>query len=435
MLKHPVNVCTRDVFPGTTLTCLQTDKFKTGVFSIYLISKLSRESAASTALLPLVLRRGTSELPDMECIAAVLDELYGTRIEPLVRKKGELHCIGFYADFPDDRYIPGGESLLEKVIELAGDMLLSPDTRDGLLREDYIESEKSNLIDDIRAAINDKRGYSIDSLISEMCHEEDYGVNRLGSEESACIITRESLTAHYRHLLANSRIEAFYCGGAEPERVESALRAALGGLPERDDIAIPETRIVLYPAGDSPRRFTQAHDVSQGQLAVGFRMGKAMKTCPDYPAMMVFNAVYGWGETSKLFLNVRERLSLCYYAGSMMDTHKGVMIVSSGVGLSNLEAALAEILAQLDNVKKGDVGDNEFLTAKQAVVTALKLALDSPGGLLNRYFDSRIASVPYDPIELLDKVEAVTIGRVVDTASEIQPDSIFFLTGKEGGCV
>ena len=427
----------KEPLQGVGLTCIQTDKFKTGCLTINIISGLARETAAYNALLPQVLRRGAEKHPDMDSIAAALDELYGARIEPMVRKKGELHSIGFYADFPDDRFIPGAReakparSILEETAALLGELLLSPCMDDGLLRADYIESEKSNLIDDIRAAINDKRGYSIDRLVEEMCAGEPYGVSKLGSEDEARKITPETLTAHYNNLIRSSRIEAFYCGCADPEAAEAALVLALGALPKREIAAAPKTGVALRPPQSPPRRFTEELDVTQGKLTVGFRLGEAMET-PSYPVMMVFNAVYGGSLTSKLFMNVRERLSLCYYASSMLDKHKGVMLVASGVDFSKIDTALEEMLAQLDNVKKGEVSDWELAAAKSYIITSLQLAMDRSGGLEEMYFDSSVSAIPYDPMGLCAEIESVTTESVTRFASGIEPDSIFTLTGKDG---
>lgn len=430
-------VSTDIIFPGVKLTCINTDKFKTGCLTVNFICKLDRATASSAALLPHVLRRGSAEHPDMQSIASALDELYGARVEPIVRKKGELQCIGFYTDFPDDRYIPReGEhprdtGILEETASLLGGLLLSPDLHDGLLRTDYIEGEKSNLIDDIRAGINDKRGYSIDRLLEEMCADEPFGVSKLGSEEEAQKITPETLTEYYRDLISTAPVEAFYCGTAEPTRVADALREAFSGFPERIVTEAPNTGVALYPAGDSPRRFTEELDVTQGKLTVGYRLGKAMDN-PDYPAMMVFNAVFGGCVTSKLFLNVRERLSLCYYAGSILERQKGVMLVASGVDFANFETALDEITAQLENIKRGDVSDWELTSAKRAVITSIRLAMDRPGGLEDLFFDSSVSAVPYDPDELCDGVGAVTLDGVIELASDIMLDSVYCLTGKGG---
>jgi len=375
----------------------------------------------------------------MERLSGALDELYGARVEPTVRKKGELHCIGFYADFPDDRYIPAGESVLERTAALMGGVMLSPVMKDGLLLADYVESEKNNLIDDIRAAINDKRDYSTIRLIEEMCAGEAFAVRKLGGEEEARAITPESLTRHYYSIMADSRAEAFYCGSAEPERVASALRDALmsqhtalgQGAAPGQGVPAPKTQVLLYPKTDAPRRFTESLDVTQGKLAVGFRLGKAMER-PNYPALMVFNSVYGGSVTSKLFLNVRERLSLCYYASSVIEKHKGLMIVASGVEFSNFDTALDEIFAQLEHVKNGKISEWELTSAKRYVITSIKAAMDRPGSLEDLYFDRTIAPVPYDPAELCDAIEAVTLDQVVESAAEINPDTIYTL--RDEGC-
>ena len=432
---HTVHV--GSVFPGVNLTCVQTDKFKTGCLSINLISSLSHNTAAQLALMPRVLRRGSDELADMERISSALDDLYGARIEPTVRKKGELHCVGFHVDFPDGRFIPDGSLLLEKTVSLASGILLSPVMQDNLMRQDYIDSEKKNLIDDIRAGINDKRSYSIDRLLENMCENEAYSINRLGSEADAGAITPESLTAQYRKQLTDSKVELLYCGSADPARVTDALHSALHSLPGRKDLKTPETEIVLYPPHDTPRRISETLDVSQGKLAAGFRLGKAMRNVPDYPAMMVFNAVYGSGVTSKLFVNVREKLALCYYASSIIDKHKGVMVVSSGVEFSKFDIALDEIVAQLGHVKRGDISTDELLSAKRSITTSIQSAMDRPSGLLELYFDSSLAAVRYDPDKLCDMVSAVTLERVVEVASEIEMDTVYFLRGEasEGAAI
>ena len=414
---------------GVSLTCINTSKFKSSCITINLLCELNRDTAAMNALLPRVLRRGSASLPDMESIIAALDDLYGVRIEPIIRKKGEVHCIGLYVDFPDDRYIPNRESVLEKAISIAGEILLSPAKQDGVLRYDYVESEKSNLIDDIRAAINDKRGYSVDRLLEEMCSGEAFGISKLGSEEEALKITAAELTAYYRKVLENSRIEIFYCGSADSARVKSAIESTFLSLPERENAQVPKTNIIFSPPTDTPRRFTESLDVSQGKLTVGFRMGEAMKD-PDYPALMLFNALYGGSVSSKLFLNVRERLSLCYYASSMIDKHKGIMIVSSGVEFSNFDTALDEILAQLVCIKNGDISEWEFTSAKRYVITSIKSALDRLGGLEELYFDSVIYSIHYDPAGLSDMIEKATLEQVVRLASGIKTDSVYMLTGE-----
>ncbi|MGE4483529.1 MAG: M16 family metallopeptidase [Oscillospiraceae bacterium] len=418
----------RQIKDGVFLTCVRTQKFKTGVLSATMIAPLSKEAASKNALLPRVLRRGTALHPNMESLAAALDELYGARIEPVVRKKGEVQLAGFYADFVDDYFVPAGEQILEKTAALIGEMLLTPATSGGMLIGDYVDSERSNLIDEIKAAVNDKRQYAVTKLIELMCQGESYGVTRLGSESSAKKITAAGLTKHYREMIASCPIEVFYCGGADSERVERAVLYALAALPRAGKGEMPHTEVRLEPVKPEPRYFTEELDVTQGKLSIGFRLGEVMRT-PDYASVMAMNSVFGGSVTSKLMENVREKLSLCYYASSMIEKHKGIMLVSSGIEFSKYEEALSEIMHQLDAVKSGDFTDDELQSAKRSVITGLKTVMDNPRRIEDYFIDAVFTEVRSTPEELAELVGKVTNKDVIKAASGIKTDAVYFLKG------
>jgi predicted Zn-dependent peptidase len=364
----------------------------------------------------------------MESISKSLDLLYGARIEPTARKKGELQCVGFYCDFIDDDFVPEGERILERTSSLLGEMLLSPHTHGGILTADNVAVEKKNLIDEIRAGVNDKRRYVVDRLTESMCSGEAFGVNRLGTESAVSAITPMALTNHYKSLIASADIRVFYCGMAEPERVTAAVREALAGIPRDRGYKQYGTDVRLTPVSDTVREFTERLDVSQGKLTMGYRLGETMLT-PNYAALSVFNAVFGGSVTSKLFLNVREKRSLCYYASSVIERHKGVMIVSSGVEFSKADEARREITAQLDAIRAGDFSDWELTSAKRAVTTGIKSALDRPSGIEDQFFDRDLLRIPYTPDEMAALSDGVTRDEVIAIANSVVPDATYFLTG------
>ena len=423
-------VVRKEFMPSTTLTYVHTDKFKTCCLSVSLIAPLSAETASLNALLPRVLMRGSATYPDMASINAHLDMLYGARVVPMVRKKGECHCIGFLADFIDDDFVPKGEKVLEKVCDLVGELLLSPRTHGGLLTGEYVESEKKNLADEIRAAINDKRTYAVERLFELMCPDEAFGVSRLGDLTRVEAITASSLTRHYKKLLPQARVEIFYCGSRPIERVEGALHRAFAAMPRAAKAVPAATDVRISPVKDTPRVFTDKMEVTQGKLSLGFRLGEIM-LAPNYPALMVFNAVYGGAVTSKLFENVREKLSLCYYASSRIEKHKGVMAVTSGVEFSKFEEAKSEILHQLDLMKQGEISDFELVAARRAVITSIKATLDSPIGLEDLCFDYRLAEISITPDEMAALCDSVTREELVRIANSTRLDAVYYLTGKE----
>jgi predicted Zn-dependent peptidase len=417
----------KTIMPNVDLTCITTDKFKTGYITINFITPLSKSSAAKNALLFRVLRRGTLNYPDMESISARLDSLYGAAVETVTRKKGEAQCVGLAADFIDDDFVPGGENILENTIALMGEMILSPATHGGLLTSEYVDSEKVNLIDSIKSLKNDKINYAVDLMVKSMCQDEAYSVSRLGTESTVAQITPQSLTKHYKELIASSKVEIIYVGSGSMSRVEMALLNALSALPRRNEVIPAVTDVVLTPKKPG-NEVTDRMDVNQGKLTIGYRLGKSMLS-PNYAALMVFNAVFGGAVTSKLFMNVREKLSLCYYASSIIEKHKGIMIVYSGVDSSNFSKALDEITRQLNAVKAGEITPWELDSAKKSVVTSLKSRLDSAPGLEDIYFDNAVAGIGISPEELAVLAEAVTAEEVSAIASQTELDTIHYLTG------
>ena len=423
-----MNISRTEIMPGVWLSYLHSDKFKTACMSLSLLTQLSRDTAAMNAVLPYVLRRGTTRYGDMEAISARLDELYGTAIEPVVRRIGEIQCIGFYVSLPEPAYLPGKQNILHDVASLLGEMLLSPATRGGLLLPGYVDSEKEKLLDVIRGRINEKRSYSLQRCIEEMCCYEDFAVGRLGGEAECQAIHYQKLTKHYRRLLQVSPIEIFYCGQSAEARIVSALKDALMTLPRGEIDYSMGTEIRMNAVEAQPRLVREALNVTQGKLVMGFRLGDCMDE-PDIAALNVFNCAFGAGSTSKLFMNVREKLSLCYYASSIVDVHKGLLLVASGIEFDKFDAAKDEIFAQLEAMKRGEISEEELHSARSGVASDLRSLTDSQGELEGYYLSQALDGAGCSPLELAELVEQVTKEDVVAVANSVECDLIYFLEG------
>lgn len=419
-----------EIMPGVWLTCITTDKFKSGCLSVNMITQLTRETASLNALVPMVLRRGCKSYPDLESFAGRLDDLYGAGISPTVRKIGEIQTVGLIADFVDDRYLPEETDLFAQVLDLAAEMLLEPVREKGLLSESYVESEKEKQLDRLRSRINDKRSYALQRIIECMCDYEDYAISRLGDEETTENITAKSLTDRWMTLLETAPMEVFYMGGKGFKEVKKMLRKAFRDLPRGELDFDIGTDIRMNTVEPKARMFTEELAVTQGKLSMGFRLGEIMDD-PDYAALYVLNALYGGSVTSKLFMNVREKLSLCYYASSMCDVNKGVMFVYSGIDFDKYDAAYNEILAQLDAVKAGDFTEEELDAARQAVAAELRTYMDSERDLEHYWLSRNLRGEECDPMEMSAMVEAVTRGDILHAAQGIVLDAVYFLQGSE----
>ena len=415
---------------GVYLNYLQSFKFKTACMSLTMLTQLNRETAAMNALIPYVLRRGTVQYPDMDAVSARLDELYGTAIEPAVRRMGEIQCVGFFASFPEEDFLPAEQNIMKNTAELMGQFLLSPNTKGGLFRPEYVDSEREKMLDTIRSRLNDKRSYAVTRCMEEMCCYEDFAVSALGSEEECENIRYKKLTQRYRTLLQTSPIEIVYCGRSLKSDVVEALKEALYTLPRGEIDCDIGTDIRMNAVEETPRYFEEEMDVTQGKLVMGFRLGKVMEE-PDFAALNVFNAVFGSGSTSKLFMNVREKLSLCYYASSAINTHKGLMLVSSGIDFDKLEKVKAEVFAQLEEIKNGRISEDEFTSAISGVASELRSYMDIPSALESFYLSQILRGLDYGPSEMAQLVREVTREQVIEIANSVECDMIYFLKGKE----
>ena len=415
----------QEIGDNVFLTCVPSEKFKTSFLSAQLVVPLRRQTAGQGALLVNVLSRGTARCPDMAALGRELDMLYGAQLEPTVRKKGENQLVGFAASCIDDQYLPSGERLLEPLTDLLGEMLCAPALRCGHFNEDYFASERENLADLIRSEVNDKRVYASRRLMAVMCADEPYGISRLGTAQDAEAITLDALEEYYHTILPQARLELFYCGSASKKRATGAFQRALAALPRGPYLPLPP--ILHRNAPEQCRVVTEEMDVTQGKLCIGYRTSSS-----DAPASMMMNTMFGGGTSSKLFVNVREKMSLCYYADSVYHRKKGLITVSSGIGFDNYSRALETIAAQLDALRRGDWQDWEFQAAQNCLCSALRAIEDSPGALED-YLMGQAATDSAESIEnLLSGIQSVTPGQIMEAAAAVRPDTVYFLKGKEG---
>lgn len=414
----------QQIMDNVYLTYIPSEKFKTSFLSAQMVVPMAKETAALNALLVNVLSRGTVNFPDMAAISRRLDELYGARLEPVVRKKGDNQVFGFLASCVDDRLLPDSEHILESLADLLGELFTNPATRKGRLRGDYLESERANLADLIRSDVNDKRSYAARRLIEEMCAGEPYGLRRLGTAAEVEKISLQKLNSHYQLILPRARMELYYCGCASQQRVVGMMRRAFAALPRHNAMEIAPTLRGAMPS--ECRYVEESMDVTQGKLCIGFRTDSQ-----DIAATMLMNAMYGGTSNAKLFLNVREKLSLCYYAGSSNHWKKGLITVSSGIEFENYQRAVDEILAQLDALKNGEWEDWELEGARSALRNSFRAVEDSAGAMED-FSIGQIATGGEETLPGLSAaIEEVTPERIRAAAAAVRPDTIYFLKNKE----
>ncbi len=415
---------TINLLPGVTLRCHTDHRFKQGALSLQLVRPMCAEEAAMNALLPAVWLRGTGKHPDLRAITLHLDDLYGASVSALVRRVGDYQTTGLYCSFMEDRFAMAGDQILGPMIEFLGELLLCPVLEGDALCRDFVEGEKKNLISTIESERNDKRVYASAQLLKTMCKADSFSVPRLGTVERAAAIDGASLYRHHQRIVKESPVELFYVGSREPQEVAALLRPLFEGI-ERAPLAMP-AQMPFGDAGGSQR--VEEMEVSQSQLCMGF-VTPITNRHADFAAMQVLNTVFGAGMTSKLFMNVREKMSLCYSVGSGYYGTKGIVTVSAGIDAEKESVARQEILRQLDACKAGDITTQELEAAKEAILSGLRGIHDSPGAIESYYSTGALSGMLRPPEEYRKAVEAVTRETAQAAAQTLALHTDYFLKG------
>lgn len=415
---------TIELFPGVTLRCCRDDRFKQGVLSLQFLRPMCREEASLNALLPAVLLRGCKSAPDMRSITLRLDDLYGASMGALVRRTGDIQSTGLSCGFIDDRFTLDGDTIFAPMLAFLEEILLDPVTVDGVFSPEYVASEKQNLIWTMEAQRNDKRTYAANQLLKQLCRDDSYGIPRLGEIPDVEAITSESLYAHYRKVLEESPVHVFYVGSAQAEAVAEALKPMLKKLAKAP-IRLPAQTGVKTGSFTEQEEFL---DVAQGKLGMGYVTPITLRD-PRYAAMQVCNTIFGAGMTSKLFMQVREKMSLCYDIGSGFHGSKGIMTVSAGIEFHKKDIVQQEIIHQLQEILDGNISAEELAAAKEALLSMLRSYHDSPGAIEGYYASAAISGIGMDTRQFMAAVEAVELSHVIEAAKTLQLQSVYFLRG------
>ena len=415
---------TTQILPGITLRTFTDHRFKQGFMSLQLIRPMCHQEAALNALLPAILLRGCKTNPDLRSITQRLDDLYGAAVGSMVRRVGDYQTCGLCCNFMDEKYAMPGDRLLEPMIAFMGELLLEPVTKDGIFLDDYVESEKRNLLAAIEAQKNDKRMYASQQLLSHLCKNDSFSVPRFGTAQQVSATTASGLWEHYQNILKTSPIEIFYGGTAEHTTMVRLLTDLLKKLPR--------TTIQLPPQSGyrpcEPGTYTEQLDVNQGKLCLGFISPITLRD-PEFAAMQVCNTVFGGGMTGKLFAVIREKMSLCYDISSTYHGSKGMITVSAGIDFDKQEQVVQEIVHQLQLCREGQITDLELTSAKQAIISQLKSTHDSPGAIENYYGTVALSGLALSPAQYIAAVEQVTREQVAAAAQTLELHTRYFLKG------
>lgn len=411
---------------GLRVHIIPTDKYKTNTFVFRFKAPLNEETVTERAILPYVLQSATEKLPSVIRLRQYLEELYGSSLAVDVSKKGEEHIISIYMDVANEKYLQDAPPLFEKALSMLSDIVLHPATEGKGFLQSIVESEKRALLQRIEATYDDKMRYANERLIEEMCKVEPYRLSSNGKKEDVPLITSEKLYQYYQKVLAEDEMDLYIIGDISDNAAE-LVRKYFSISPR-----VPkEKNVILHKRNNEEKEVVEKQELKQSKLNIGYRTYVTYRD-EDYFALQLFNGLFGGFSHSKLFVNVREKNSLAYYAASRFESHKGLLFVMSGIEGKNYEKAVAIIKEQMKAMKNGDFSEEEIQQTKSVIRNQILEAIDTPRGFVELLYHGIIAEHTRPVEEWVTGIESVTKEEIVKVANQIELDTIYFLHGTEG---
>lgn len=413
----------RKIADGVYFSSITDKRYKKNLISVAFSTQLSEDTATENVIVPVLLTKCNSKLPTYKAFNNKMSRLYASGIGGTAGRQYDLQTISFGAYYLDDIYALSGEKMTGIMTDILIDCLTSPVTENGVFSEKFVELEKKTVIDNIETAINDKRSYAIERAMKTICKGEPASVCSYGTVEKAKLITPDSAYKAYRRMLETMPCEIICTGCSDFEGVAEKFAAAFEKVGRHD---IENTTIALSPVKTQTEEVTERLTVNQSKLVLGFKSHS-----DDDAALVLLQKIFGGTTSSKLFRNVREKMSLCYYCSAARNDLKGIMFVNSGVENENIEKTKEAVIDQLEEIKNGNFTNEDINFAEMAIKNDFKSVADSAGNVSNWYFDCIRKNDIVTPEEKLGRYLGVSKERIIAAAKSMVLDSVYVLTGNE----
>jgi predicted Zn-dependent peptidase len=407
---------------------IANNRFNTTSVSFNFYLPLQKETVAENALLPFILTSCSKDYPSFTALNLKLSKLYGARVNSSCEKYGDYQLLRMSVSVIDDKFSFDSDSLVKEASELLLKLVFNPSVENGAFLSADVEREKRKAIEHIKGEIAEKRVYAKNRLISEMFKGTAYGIPKCGTVEDVEKLTPESLYNAWKNMLETAFIRINVVGAAVPPKLFEDIKLKFETV-NRHDITDCKKCTNTLPA-EKVNTVVDKMDVKQGKLVMGFSCDMYGDDDASLP-LMVMCDIFGGGPYSRLFTNVREKMSLCYYCSAASVRSKGFLSVSSGVELENADKAITEILNQLEIMKNGEFSDSEFESSIKSICDSLNTYYDSQGAL-DLWYALKVQSQNiYSPKDISEKVTKITKEDVIAAAKGVKLHTIYKLLPKE----
>ena len=415
----------KQIKEGIKLHLIKNERFKTNLIAVFLTMPLERENITKNAMIPMILRRGSKNMPTQEDISKNLEEMYGAIFDCGIEKKGENHILKFYLESINDEFLPESQGkILKESIDKLLEIVFNPLVENEEFNKQYIEQEKINLKQIIEGRADNKSRYALDRCVEEMYKDTNYSLYKYGYVEDLENINASNLYISYKKIIEQCNIDIYVSGIVDEEIIKYIEENNnLKNINNRKSI-IKKYEIEKEKPIKEKTIFENL-DVNQGKLIMGLKV--PMQTEDKQYDTIIYNSILGGSANSKLFQNVREKASLAYTANSSYIRMKNTICINCGIEFANYEKAVEIIKTQLEEMKNGNFSEEDVENAKRGYISAIKSIEDEQDTEIMYYFGQEFTNIKLDIKGYEDRISKVKKEDIIEIAKIVKIDTIYFL--------
>lgn len=424
---QPVGEFTRiPLAAGVNLHLHHIAQYKTIRVDICISEQLRPQRNSRLALISRLLERGTRALPDLQSLNRFIDDLYGAHYYAEVDRLGEYQFIHLCLEVIDEKFLDRTSGdVLARGVKFLREVLLAPAGDGRGFRRGYLEQEKRILAQHIADRINDKMAYAQQRCVEEMCRGESIALSPWGNPEDFSAIDGEELLQFHRSLLAGNRLDLFFSGDVDQQRVLSLVGDLITWQRNQ---RLAKDRLAHQAKPGEGREIFEYQDVHQAKLVLGYRT-QVLYGAEDYPALVLLNLILGGDGQSRLFKYLREEGGLCYYVESHIEAMSGLLFIVAGIATETYRQTRASVEQQLESMRQGYFTAGEIESARRLLQAHLLGLAEDREAYFRYQFRTGLVGGNQSPLELWRSIEQVGVEDLARVAEGLVADTAYMLHG------
>ena len=406
---------------GYRLHLIKNTSFKTISFKIVFWNELKKEDLAYRNMLVNNLLFSSHKYNTNRKIAIRKEELYNADIYGKTYRKGTQIVTEMCLSSIEDRFTEDGN--FRKSLEFLFDCINNPNINNGAFEEVSFNITKENIMNSIKSE-KENPNYLAYQKYKELIGKNNAFIGSiLGTLEEVESITPFSLYEYYKSFFQNNHIDIYILGDLEEKDV-----LYIDKLINFRSKHIKYSNVYLsyekeYSENCEDSKFNQSKLFMGGSI-------KALTEHEKKYESIIYNIILGNSPTSKLFQNIREKMSYAYTISSSINRLDGMFVINAGISLKNFEKTKSEIINQINEMKQGSFDSKEIKDAKEVILSIIKEINDNPWAIIDYYnnhlyFDADTIEKQIKEITKIQKEDILSV------ANKINIDTVFLLKEDE----